>query len=113
MSGFFIFPKNNSVCLRPDSSATGEGKTVYVEVSDKVAETYMEVKREAWRNDSYEEYHTTSLDAIQESGLEFADEGADIEAGMISREDAAERKQMLVTLKSAIPHLTPLQQRTH
>ena len=34
----------------------GEGKTVYVEVSDKVAETYMEVKREAWRNDSYEEY---------------------------------------------------------
>lgn len=35
----------------------GEGKTVYVEVSDKVAETYMEVKREAWRNDSYEEYH--------------------------------------------------------
>ena len=60
----------------------GEGKTVYVEVSDKVAETYMEVKREAWRNDSYEEYHTTSLDAIQESGLEFADEGADIEAGM-------------------------------
>lgn len=72
----------------------------------------MEVKREAWRNDSYEEYHTTSLDAIQESGHEFADEGADIEAGMISREDAAERKQMLVTLKSAIPHLTPLQQRT-
>ena len=90
----------------------GEGKTVYVEVSDKVAETYMEVKREAWRNDSYEEYHTTSPDAIQESGHEFADEGADIEAGMISREDAAERKQMLVTLKSAIPHLTPLQQRT-
>ena len=74
MSGFFIFPKNNSVCLRPDSSAVGrffvvmgeirpiaisknriggfqmkriyfkdgEGKTVYVEVSDKVAETYME-----------------------------------------------------------------------
>ena len=39
----------------------GEGKTVYVEVSDKVAETYMEVKREAWRNDSYEGYHTTSL----------------------------------------------------
>lgn len=35
----------------------GEGKTVYVEVSDKVAETYMEVKREAWRNDSYEEYY--------------------------------------------------------
>lgn len=23
MSGFFIFPKNNSVCLRPDSSAVG------------------------------------------------------------------------------------------
>ena len=90
----------------------GEGKTVYVEVSDKVAETYMEVKREAWLNDSYEEYHTTSLDAIQESGHEFADEGADIEAGMISCEDAVERKQMLVKLKSAIPKLTPLQQRT-
>lgn len=90
----------------------GEGKTVYVEVSDKVAETYMEVKREAWRNDSYEEYHTTSLDAIQESGHEFADAGADIEAAMISCEDAVERKQMLVKLKSAIPKLTPLQQRT-
>lgn len=144
MSGFFIFPKNNSVCLRPDSSAVGrffvvtgeirpirfqknriegfqmkriyfkdgEGKTVYVEVSDKVAETYMEVKREAWRNDSYEEYHTTSLDAIQESGHEFADAGADIEAAMISCEDAVEREQMLVKLKSAIPKLTPLQHRT-
>lgn len=67
----------------------GEGKTVYVEVSDKVAETYMEAKREAWRNDAYEEYHTTSLDAIQESGHEFADAGADIEAAMISCEDAA------------------------
>lgn len=40
----------------------GEGKTVYVEVSDKVAETYMEAKREAWRNDAYEGYHTTSLE---------------------------------------------------
>lgn len=72
----------------------------------------MEVKREAWRNDSYEEYHTTSLDAIQESGHEFADAGAEIEAAMISCEDAVERKQMLVKLKSAIPKLTPLQQRT-
>lgn len=90
-SGAFLLLRARSVRLRFQKNRIGgfqmkriyfkdgEGKTVYVEVSDKVAETYMEVKREAWRNDSYEEYHTTSLDAIQESGHEFADEGADIE----------------------------------
>ncbi len=50
----------------------GEGKTVYVEVSDKVAETYMEAKREAWRNDSYEEYDGapfhTQFDAARRVG---------------------------------------------
>lgn len=44
-----------------------------MEVTNEVAAQIEKNRREQWRGDAYEKYHTTSLESITESGHEFED----------------------------------------
>lgn len=88
------------------------GKNVSVEVSDEIAKNYRESLQEEWRGDSYESYHTTSLDSIIDAGHDFADENTDIERMFLEKEAQAERKILMIKLKTALPNLTDMQRKT-
>ena len=89
-----------------------QGNIVFADVTDEVAEQLKENRREQWRGDAYEEYHTTSLDAITDSGHEFEDVNADIESRLIAEEEEAERRFLMRKLRMVIPQLTALQKST-
>lgn len=55
--------------------------------------------------------HTISLDAATDAGHEFEDESASIDV-LTREEDDAARQTLLVKLKEAVAHLTPLQRAT-
>lgn len=76
-----------------------QGNIVFADVTDEVAEQLKENRREQWRGDAYEEYHTTSLDAITDSGHEFEDVNADIESRLIAEEEEAERRFLMRKLR--------------
>lgn len=88
------------------------GKLEFVETTDDIAKQIEECRREQWRNDAYEGYYTTSLEAITESGHEFEDGNADVEKCLIIKEEEAERRFLMGKLKKVIHRLTPLQKNT-
>lgn len=45
-----------------------DGKEISVEVTDEVAAAYRESRREEWRGNAKERYHTVSLDAVTDAG---------------------------------------------
>lgn len=89
-----------------------QGKKVYVEVSDEVATAYRECRREEWRNDAYEQYHSKSLDEIIKAGHDFEDEQADTEELYVEQEARKERAALLDKLRAVMPQLTELQRQT-
>lgn len=88
-----------------------DGKEISVEVTDEVAAAYRESRREEWRGNARERYHTISLDAATDAGHEFEDESASIDV-LTREEDDAARQALLRKLKEAVAHLTPLQRVT-
>lgn len=90
----------------------GQGKKVFVEVSEEIAKQYRENLREEWRGDAYENYYSISLDSIKEAGHDFADKEADTEEIYLKREAQEERKVLMSKLKAALPFLTDLQRQT-
>ncbi len=88
------------------------GQKVIVEVPEEVAKSYKECLQEEWRLNAYEEYYTTSLESIADTGYEFADENAEIEKILESREELKAKKIMLDKLRRAMPKLTDLQRST-
>ena len=88
-----------------------DGRKVIVEVTDEVAAAYRESRREEWRGNASERYHTISLDAATDAGHEFEDESASIDV-LTREEDGAARQALLRKLKEAVAHLTPLQRAT-
>ena len=88
-----------------------DGRKVVVEVTDEVAVAYRESRREEWRGNARERYHTISLDAATDAGHEFEDESASIDV-LTREEDDAARQTLLVKLREAVGHLTPLQRMT-
>lgn len=88
------------------------GQKVYVEVTDKQAQAYKEELRKEWRSDCYENYYTTSLDAIIDGGHDIADEESDIETLFEKKEQEIQTKALLKRLKEVLPLLTPIQRRT-
>ncbi len=84
------------------------GTKVTVEVTEEMAEQLKACRREVWRNEAKEEYHTTSLDSIEENGSIFADPMLSIEDSMIGREDKSEQRRKL---KKALTQLTPGQRK--
>ena len=89
-----------------------QGKKVFVEVNDEVAEAYRKCQREEWRNDAYEKYHSKSLDKIIESGHDFEDKRSYTEELYVEREEKAERQAVVEKLKEVLPLLTDLQRET-
>lgn len=88
-----------------------DGRKVVVEVTDEVAAAYRESRREEWRGNARERYHTVSLDAATDAGHEFEDESASIDV-LTREEDDAARQALLVKLREAVELLTPLQRAT-
>ncbi len=88
-----------------------DGKEISVEVTDEVAAAYRESRREEWRGNAKERYHTVSLDAVTDAGHEFEDESASIDV-LTREEDEAARRALVETLREAVAHLTPLQRTT-
>lgn len=89
-----------------------DGKEISVEVTDEVAAAYHESRREEWRGNARERYHTVSLDAVTDAGHGFADGDEGIDERMLREEDDAARQELLEKLRSAAEHLTPLQRAT-
>lgn len=88
-----------------------DGKEISVEVTDEVAQAYHESRRKEWRGNAKERDHTVSLDAVTDAGHEFEDESTSIDV-LTREEDDAARQALLVKLRSAAEHLTPLQRST-
>lgn len=89
-----------------------EGRKSYIKVSDDVEKIYSELRKQEWRRNSYERYHTVSLDAMMEAGHEFMDEERNAESEMIFLEEQKERRLLLKKLKKVVSCLTPLQRET-
>ena len=88
------------------------GRKVYVEVTDEVAENFRALQQEEWKTDAYEKYHTRSLEWLTEKGREFADESSDTERIYLEREEHLSRKNMHTKLKKAMSQLSAIQQAT-
>lgn len=89
-----------------------EGVTVFVEVTEEQKKALIKMNRRSWRLDAKEEYHTTSLDAIEEAGHIFMSNELNAEDSMIEAEDLLQDKRVLKMLKKILPLLTPLQRKT-
>lgn len=89
-----------------------DGKEISVEVTDEVAAAYRESRREEWRGNARERYHTISLDAATDAGHEFADADEGIDERLSREEDDTARQALLVKLREAVELLTPLQRAT-
>lgn len=88
------------------------GRKIYVEVTEKQAQAYREELRYEWRIAANEKNHTVSLNAITDAGHDFCDETSDIDEWLEENERKAIEKAMLKKLKTVLPELTPLQQKT-
>ena len=88
------------------------GNKVTVAVTEEVAQELRELRREEWRGESYERYHTTSLDVIIDAGHDFADERSNAETILIAREEKKRKNKTMRKLKEAYFLLTPLQRET-
>lgn len=83
-----------------------------MEVTEKQAQAYREELRKEWRTECYENYYTTSLDAIIDAGHDIEDKRSDINNLLEDREQEFQRKVLLKKQKEVLPLLTPIQKRT-
>jgi RNA polymerase sigma factor (sigma-70 family) len=87
-------------------------KTIKIETTEEVAQTYQEIKKTEWRQEKAKKRHEQfSLNALSDAGMQFIDEESDIEFHLIAEEERKEKDKLFHSLKKALSTLNVEQQK--
>jgi len=87
-------------------------KTIKIETTEEVAQTYQEIKKTEWRQEKAKKRHEQfSLNALSDAGMQFIDEESDIEFQFAQKEECVEKSKLLINLQDAVDSLKPYQRK--